>query len=278
MITISGLDIAYELIGDVGAPCIAITPGGRFSKEMQGAPELAQALAEGGRRVLLWDRPNCGASQVTFDADSESEIQALTLTRLIRDLDLGPTALAAGSGGSRVAMIAASRDAEIVSHLIVWWISGGLIGLLSLANYYCVSQAIAASKGGMEAVAALPAWEEQIRLNPANRDIILACDPSQFIHTMERWSQFFLPTESSPIPGMAPEDFASLTMPTLVFRNGISDLSHPRKTSDQVHALIPHSQMVDPPWPDDEWNKTAGTPRMNACWRDLAPAILEFTA
>ena len=51
---------------------------------------------------------------------------------------IGPTALAAGSSGSRVSLIAASRDPDIVSHLVLWWISGGLIGLISLANYYCV--------------------------------------------------------------------------------------------------------------------------------------------
>ena len=41
-------------------------PGGRFSKDFGGIHELADALAEGGKRVLLWDRPNCGRSDVQF--------------------------------------------------------------------------------------------------------------------------------------------------------------------------------------------------------------------
>jgi pimeloyl-ACP methyl ester carboxylesterase len=275
---ISGLEIDYELVGKPGAPAVALTPGGRFSKESAGLPELARALADGGRRVLLWDRPNCGASQISFDAETESELQGRTLTALIRQLDLGPTVLAAGSGGSRVALIAASRDPEIVSHLCIWWISGGVTGLLSLAGYYCVNQALAASKGGMEAVAALPAWEEQIRRNPRNRDVILAQDPKRFIEIMERWAMFYIPSKESPVPGMSSQDFARLKMPTLIWRSGESDLSHTRRTSEWVHELIAHSKLIEPPWRDDQWNHVTGTPQMFACWAQLAPTILEFIA
>jgi hypothetical protein len=91
-------------------------------------------------------------------------VAQITISGLKIEYDLvGKPALAAGSGGSRVALIAAARDPEIVSHLVVWWVSGGVTGLISLAYYYCVTQAIAASKGGMAAVAALPAWEELLR-------------------------------------------------------------------------------------------------------------------
>src|SRR6266540_2270147 len=109
-----------------------------------GVRELGQALAAAGKRVLLWDRPNTGGSDISFDGPSESELCGHTLTRLIRELDLGPTALAAGSAGSRVSLIAASRDPEIVSHMVLWWISGGLFGLITLANYYCADSALAA--------------------------------------------------------------------------------------------------------------------------------------
>jgi pimeloyl-ACP methyl ester carboxylesterase len=190
-ISISGVDIDYELLGDAGAAAIALTPGGRFPRDTPGLPQLAQALAAGGRRVLLWDRPNCGASDICFDARSESELHARTLIGLIRALELGPTTLAGGSAGSRVSLIAASRDPEVVSHLALWWISGGLLSLISLAYYYCVDSAIAASQGGMAAVAAAPGWAEQIKRNPRNRDILLAQDPAKFIATMESWSSFY---------------------------------------------------------------------------------------
>jgi 2-hydroxy-6-oxonona-2,4-dienedioate hydrolase len=280
-IQISGLGIEYELLGPKDAPAIALTPGGRFAKDSPGLPELAQALAAGGRRVLLWDRPNCGASDISFEAESESALQARTLIELIRALELGPTALAAGSGGSRVSLIAAARDPGAVSHVIVWWISGGALSLISLAAYYCVGSAIAASRGGMAAVADSPGWAEQLQRNPKNRDILLAQDPQRFIETMERWALAYMPSTTSPVPGMSPESFARLRMPVLVYRSGKSDLSHTRRTSEWVHELIPHSELREPPWPDDEWNNRSGYAAKHgsghfAGWPLLAPAILDF--
>ena len=40
---------------------------GRFGKEIPGLRPLAEALVAGGYRVLLWDRPNCGASWLQED-------------------------------------------------------------------------------------------------------------------------------------------------------------------------------------------------------------------
>jgi len=281
-ISISGTGIEYELLGQPGAPAIALTPGGRFPMDSPGLPELAQALVAGGRRVLLWDRPNCGASDICFDADSESALHGRTLVKLIRALELGPTALAAGSAGSRVSLIAAAVDPEAISHLVLWWITGGAISQISLAAYYCVDSAIAASRGGMAAVAGLPGWAEQIRRNPHNRDIILAQDPERFIATMERWALAYMPSDTSPVPGMAPADFARLRMPTLIFRNGKSDLSHTPRTTAWVHELITQSRLITAPWPDDEWNQRSSTAMKTgsghfAGWPVLAPTILEFT-
>lgn len=281
--SISGIDIEYELLGKAGAPAIAITPGGRFPKDSPGVPELAAALAAAGRRVLLWDRPNCGASDISFEAESESALAGRTLAQLIRALDLGPTALAAGSAGSRVSLIAASRDPDIISHLVLWWISGGALSLISLAYYYCVDSALAASRGGMEAVVKLPGWAEQIRRNPKNRDILLAQDPERFIETMERWALAYMPSQTSPVPGMSPADFARLRMPALIYRSGKSDLSHTRRASEWVHELIPQSQIVDPPWADNEWNVRSEYAMKHgsghfAGWPALAPKILDFTS
>ena len=283
-IGIAGIGIHYELLGEPGAPAIAVTPGGRFSIETPGIRELGEALAGAGRRVLLWDRPNCGRSDISFDAASESDLHASVLIELIRTLELGPTALAAGSAGSRVSLLAAARDPGIVSHLVLWWISGGTLGLISLANYYCAEAALAASMSGMEAVAALPIWAEQIEANPRNRETLLEQDPQAFIATMERWATFYLPNDTSPVPGMTPVDFARLRMPVLLFQNGQSDLSHSRATSEWVHKLIPHSELREPPWPDHEWNERCmsvtadGKRGLFANWPAMAPAILEFTS
>ena len=77
-IEVNGGNVVYEILGDSG-DLIALTPGGRFSKEIDGLRPLAEALAAGGYRVLLWDRPNCGASDVQFYGQSESHMRAETL-------------------------------------------------------------------------------------------------------------------------------------------------------------------------------------------------------
>lgn len=283
-IKVDGLQVEYELFGEVGAPAVAITPGGRFSKDTPGLSELAQSLAAGGRRVLLWDRPNCGLSDVSFDGESESGLQGRVLSELIGALDLGPTALAAGSAGSRCSLIAAAHAPERISHLVLWWISGGPIGLMQLAYYYCCDAANLATIGGMEAVASAPAWADQIRRNPRARDTIVKQDVGEFVATMQKWALAYRPQDDSPIPGMKPEDFARLTMPVLIMRNGENDVSHTRETSDWVHRLITQSHMVDPPWGGEEWNDRmrafgAGqAPGLFVNWSKLAPQILEFTS
>jgi pimeloyl-ACP methyl ester carboxylesterase len=282
-ISIDGIGVEYELLGDAGAPAVAITPGGRFPKDTPGVRELGEKLAAGGKRVLLWDRPNCGYSDISFEGESESQQHGRVLTQMIRELNLGPTTLAAGSAGSRVSLIAASRDPDAISHLVLWWVSGGFFGLISLANYYCGESALAASKGGMQAVAALPGWAEQLARNPKNRDVLLSQDPKAFIKKMEQWGTFYLPQKDSPVPGMSPADFARLKMPTLIFRSSESDLSHTRETSEWVHRLIPQSEMLEPPWGADEWNHRSGTvtaegrPGLFQGWPAMAPYILDFT-
>jgi pimeloyl-ACP methyl ester carboxylesterase len=282
-IPINGIEIAYDLLGEPGAPAIALTPGGRFPRTTPGLHALGERLAAAGRRVLIWDRPNCGASDLSFDCDNESALQARVLIQLIRELDLGPTALAGGSAGSRVCLLAAAHEPAAVSHLVLWWISGGTLGLMFLGGYYCYLSAVAASRGGMEEVARMPDWAEQLALNPRNRDILLTQEPWQFIRRMEQWAAVYIPTDTSPVPGMSSWDFARLTMPVLVLRNGNSDVSHTPRTTDWVHELIPGSELRDPPWSQDEWNlrsiarNRGEAPGLFIHWPLLAPTILEFT-
>ena len=74
-IEINGGNVVYEILGKQGE-FIALTPGGRFSKDIPGLRPLAQELVKGGYRVLLWDRPNCGKSDVQFTGQSESHMRA----------------------------------------------------------------------------------------------------------------------------------------------------------------------------------------------------------
>jgi pimeloyl-ACP methyl ester carboxylesterase len=278
---IDGLAIAHEVIGDGGRPWV-ITPGGRFSKDDPGVRELAQALAAEGNRVVIWDRPNCGASDVCFTGESESAMQADALAGLLRHLDMAPAVIAGGSGGSRVSLLAASRHPDVAAGLALWWISGGPFGLISLATHYCGGSVRAAWTGGMDAVAALPEWAGSIERNPANRERILGQDRDEFIRTLERWMVAYCPCGDELVPGLPDADARGLDIPALVFRSGSSDANHTRATSEQVAALLPQARLVEPPWDDDEWNhRSAARPGgagegLFVRWPLLAPQLLAW--
>jgi pimeloyl-ACP methyl ester carboxylesterase len=278
---VDGINLAYEVIG-AGRPWV-ITPGGRFSKDTPGVRELAQALAEGGNRVLIWDRPNCGESDVAFSGSSESALQADALAGLLRQLDLTPAVITGGSGGSRVSMLTAARHPGVAAGLGLWWISGGTYGLITLGVHYCGESIRAAWTSGMEAVAALPEWQEVIERNPSNRQRFLQQDRKQFIETLERWMLVYHPNSDEVAPGFTNDEAARLTIPALVFRSGESDAHHTRATSENVARALPNAQLVEPPWGDTEWNERSAAHQSTgeglfARWPLLAPPLLEWAS
>ena len=132
-----------------------LTPGGRFAKDSPGLPELARPWPAGSSRVLLWDRPNCGASDISFEAESESALPAHTLIELIRALELNPgrrlwlpdRAVSQGISDRRRAR---SRGGFAFDRVVDQRRSSEFD---FARGFYCVGSAIAASRGGMAAVA-----------------------------------------------------------------------------------------------------------------------------
>jgi pimeloyl-ACP methyl ester carboxylesterase len=261
-----------------GRPWV-ITPGGRFSKDSPGVRELAVALAERGNRVLIWDRPNCGSSEVCFTGTSESAMQADALAELLVHLGMTPAVIAGGSGGSRVSLLTAARHRDVAAGLALWWISGGVYGLMILGVHYCGESLKAAWNGGMAAVAALPEWAEILERNPANRQRFLDQDPGEFLATMERWMAAYCACGDELVPGLPDADARRLDVPALVFRSGASDFNHTRATSERVARLLPNASLVEPPWGDGEWNERSAARAggvgegLFAGWPLLAPAL-----
>jgi pimeloyl-ACP methyl ester carboxylesterase len=275
---VNGLSLAYETIGE-GRPW-AITPGGRFTKETPGVRELAVALADRGNRVLIWDRPNCGESDVCFEGQSESAMQADALAGLLEHLDMVPAVISGGSGGARVSLLAACRHRSAAAGLAIWWISGGVFGLLSLATHYCGGSLAAAWTEGMEAVARLPEWAEVLERNSLNRQRFLDQDRAEFIAAMERWMLAYCPRDGEHVPGLTDADARALDIPALVFRSGTSDVHHTRATSEALADLLPNARLLEPPWGDREWieRQEARDGGLFARWPLLAPALLEWQA
>ncbi|GAB3236677.1 alpha/beta fold hydrolase [Mycolicibacterium hippocampi] len=282
-IEINGGNVVYEVLGKEGE-FIVLTPGGRFSKDIPGLKPLARKLVDGGYRVLLWDRPNCGKSDVQFYGQSESHMRAETLQQLISELGIGPCIIAGGSGGARDSMLTTMLYPELVKKLVVWNIVGGVYGSFVLGSYYIVPSILAVRGAGMKAVAKVPEWQERIAENPDNEARFAAQDPEQFLKLMLRWLNAFVPKPGQTIPGVEDEMFDNITVPTLIIRGGENDLDHPKRTSLEVSCLIKGSKVIDPPWPEDAWER-AGEARASGkvkrfnmfdTWVQAAPAILDF--
>jgi pimeloyl-ACP methyl ester carboxylesterase len=284
-IEINGGNVVYEILGDTGE-FIALTPGGRFSKDIPGLRPLAEALVAGGYRVLLWDRPNCGKSDVQFYGLSESHMRAETLYQLVTRLQIGPCIILGGSGGARDSMITTMLYPDIVRKLVVWNIVGGVYGSFVLGGHYVTPSILAVRGLGIKGLLSVPEWRERVEQNPANRQRLLDLDPDAYLKVMLRWLNAYVPKPGQTIPGVPDELFDNITVPTLIIRGGENDWDHPKRTSLEVSCLIKGSTLIDPPWPEDAWErageKFAQSAGKTFClfdtWVQAAPPILDFLA
>ncbi len=282
---IHGGKVVYEILG-TSDELIVLTPGGRFGKDIPGLRPLAQALVDGGYSVLLWDRPNCGASDIQFYGPSESHMRAETLAALLKGLDRGPCVIAGGSGGARDSMLLSILYPELVSKLVLWNIVGGIYGTFNLGAYYVLPSLQAVRGLGVEGLVQMREWRERIDENPANKQRLLDLDPDEFVKLSLRWLGTYVPKPGQTIPGVDDELFDRITVPTLIIRGGENDLDHPKRTSLEVSCLIRGSTLIDPPWPEDAWERAmedrasgrSGGFNMFDTWVQAAPDILKFLA
>ncbi|NTY63839.1 alpha/beta fold hydrolase [Mycolicibacterium sphagni] len=283
VLEINGGNVVYEILGETG-DYIALTPGGRYSKDIEGLRPLAEELVKGGYRVLLWDRPNCGKSDLQFYGQSESHMRAETLHGLITGLGIGPCVIAGGSGGARDSILTTILYPEIATNLVTWNIVGGVYGSFVLGSYYLVPSILAVRGLGIKGLLQVDEWKERIAENAVNKDRILAMDADEFLRVMLRWLNAFVPKPGQAIPGVDDEFFGDIKVPTLIIRGGENDWDHPKRTSLEVNCLIKGSTLIDPPWPEDAWER-AGEDRASGkvkrfnmfdTWVQAAPAILDF--
>lgn len=130
----------------------------------------------------------------------------------------------------------------------------------------------------------VPEWRERIEENPNNKQRFLDFDRDEFLKVMLRWLNAFVSKPGQTIPGVDDEMFDRITVPTLIIRGGENDWDHPKRTSLEVSCLIKGSKLIDPPWPEDAWERAAEeraagkVDRFNMfdTWVLAAPAILEF--
>jgi pimeloyl-ACP methyl ester carboxylesterase len=284
-VEVNGGIVVYEFVGPDDGEVVVITPGGRFSKDFGGVHELAHALADGGKRVLLWDRPNCGKSDVQVYGRSESHMRAETLGLMLKKLGVEQVIAAGGSGGARDSIIFTLMWPELVRKLAVWTIVGGTYSTMVLANVYVMNELRVVRSKGIEGVlemsGAAGGWADMIAANPRNRDRLLAIGTEEFERVMNRWLDAFVPKPNESIPGVPDWEFEQIKVPTLIIRGGEKDYDHPKRTSMEIHSLIKGSRLIEPPWPEDAWERgseaqAAGTGHLFGFWVQGAPALLDF--
>jgi pimeloyl-ACP methyl ester carboxylesterase len=178
-------------------------------------------------------------------------------------------------------MVTALLYPELANRLVLWNIVGGVFSSMNLLGVYNMPSLRTVLSKGMPGVAEMPDWAEIIALNSANRDRFLALDADDFWRVMRRWLNAFIPKAGQTIPGVEDQDFEALTLPALIIRGGEDDLDHPKRTSLEVSVLIKGSKLVEPPWPEDAWERAVeraskGEGSIFEYWHLAAPLILEF--
>jgi pimeloyl-ACP methyl ester carboxylesterase len=252
---IDGLSLNYELMGS--GPPIVWLQGGRSALELM--RPIAEPLSVAGYQCLIYDRRNCGASDILIEGEaSEQEIWADELAGLIQNLGLAPAYLGGWSAGCRVALLTAIRYPGLVRGLLLGWVTGGGVAAQRLAHQYYGQFIEAARSGGMQAVCDTPFFAERIQMNAGNRERLMSMQPEAFIATMSRWDEWFSQGGDLPVIGATEAELASIKAPTAIVA-GDDDI-HPLSAAQRLHAILLDSEFYDPPIMRAEWNSLSDDP------------------
>jgi pimeloyl-ACP methyl ester carboxylesterase len=238
--THENLHLQYDIIGNTG-PWVALSPGGR--RGMQAVRGLAVALAELEFRVLIFDRRNCGASDVAFDSGrAEDQAWADDLHALLVSLDITTAWIGGGSSGCRMSLLYALKYPAHVSGLLLWKITGGAFAARRLAAQYFTDYIRLAESGGMAAVCASEHFSSLIDANPGNRNRLMQFTPEAFIAVMLEWQRRFVDGASGPVLGVSEDQLRGLRVPAFIIPG--NDNTHPLAVGKHLHTLLPSSEMA----------------------------------
>ena len=260
-ITIAGCNVFYQESGS--GPPIVLTAGGRSA--LESTQPLAEKLST-TCRVIQWDRANIGCSDVAFHGPSDVDLWADQLAELLRRIGVATAYLAGASAGSRISYRTALRHPQQVRGLFLWQVSAGPVAQ-RLGINYCAEYADIAEKDGMRGVMQTPFFAERIEMNPANRDLLLAIDPQEFVQVMRRWQRCFRPED--PVIGATEEELGQINVPAMILAG--CDDSHPRDRSLLLARLLPAAEFVDPPGFAEEWARVSALGPPGTMYAHMSP-------
>jgi pimeloyl-ACP methyl ester carboxylesterase len=238
---VRGANINHEVLGTRG-PWVALSPGGR--RDMTNVRSLAQRVADAGHRVLIYDRRNCGKSDLLIGGSTpEYEVWADDLHALLTQLDALPVYVGGGSSGCRLSLLFALKYPQHVRGLLLWRVTGGAFAAKRLTHNYYGQYIEAAKAGGMTAVCELDHFKERIAARPDHRATLMAMDPKDFIAAMEDWKAQFAKGAELPIIGASEADLRSIRVPTVIIPG--NDKTHAHISGEIAHRLIAGSELYD---------------------------------
>ncbi len=260
-IKINDTTIAYETWGD--GPPVVLTPHGWFMRNAL-VYVLAGRLAK-QHRVILWDRPNSGASDISIaDVPSELDLWADVMHGFLAELDLGPAYFCGGSNGCVFSLFMAHRyPADVKGLILLDAITDDMALSRPIFDARYLEFADIAKTKGMQAVIdhsaatgqrGMPAtpqqpWDgirkwivETIGLNPANQERLLTMDAHYFGTVMQRWGEWYL-TKTLNVANLSAAELQQITMPTLVLP-GVDPL-HTHHSAVQLADLLPNAELAD---------------------------------
>jgi len=236
---VRGAQINYKVLGNDG-PWVALSPGGR--RDLGVVEPLAERLAEAGHRVVIFDRRNCGASDVVIDGvDSEYEIWADDLHELLSQLGGFPAFVGGSSSGCRTSLLFALRHPDAVHGLMLWRVTGGRFACERLAQEYYGQYVSAARSGGMAAVCEMEHWKERIEARPGNRERLMKMDPERFIAVMSHWREYFVRGADLPVIGATETELKTIRVPACIIPG--NDNTHGRETGETLGRLLAHAEV-----------------------------------
>lgn len=245
---VRGAMLRYETFGEAG-PWLALMPGGR--RGFDELVPLARKLADRGVRVLLHDRRNCGASDIVIEGDlGEEEIWADDLAHLLQEIGAASAFIGGTSSGARTSVIFHRRHPHLVRGLILIRVTGGSFAAGRLPNIYYGQFIEAARQGGMAAVCEMPDYQERIRMNPGNRDRLMAMHKDDYIRVMSRWLEVFRRGPAEPMLGVESDVLRAIRVPTMVVPG--NDRTHGRLAGEAVAGLIPGAVLKPLPIEDTD--------------------------
>ena len=245
---VRGLNINYEIVGEVG-PAVAFVTGGR--RNYQELVPLAGKIAAKGFRVFLHDRRNTGASDTLIDGgEVEEVVWADDLRELLYQHDALPAFIGGSSSGARVSILLGMRHAEAVRGLLLLRVTGGEFAARRLPENYYGQFIRAAKEGGMAAVCATEQITERIAVNPSVRDQLMDMDVANYVDAMTRLRDLFEKDAHRPVMGVDETELQKMNIPTIVIPG--NDNTHASASGHVAHRLIPGSILHELPIEDQD--------------------------